>query len=117
MPHCLRALTKRQFDVCFLEERTEMKIYVGNLAYRTVSDGLRAAFEQFGVVTSAEVVIDRETNRSKGFGFVVMPNDDEARVAIENLDGAELDQRALRVNEARASEPRRNMRGNRNSYR
>lgn len=94
-------------------ERVEMKIYVGNLAYRTVDACLRAAFEQFGTVSSAEVVIDRETNRSKGFGFVVMPNDDEAKNAIENLDGAELDQRSLRVNEARASASRTGYRPNR----
>ena len=85
-----------------------MKIYVGNLAYRTTEDGLRAAFEQYGTVESAAVVKDRETNRSKGFGFVVMPNNDEAKAAIEALDSTELDQRSLRVNEARASEQPRN---------
>lgn len=83
-----------------------MKIYVGNLAYRTTEDGLRAAFEQYGTVNSAAIVLDRETNRSKGFGFVEMPNESEARAAIEGLDNAELDQRPLRVNEARAPEPR-----------
>ena len=64
-----------------------MKIYVGNLAFRTTEEGLRAAFEAFGTVDKADVVKDRETNRSKGFGFVLMPNDDEAKSAIEGLDG------------------------------
>jgi len=83
-----------------------MKIYVGNLAYRTVEDGLREAFEQFGAVDSVAIVKDRETGRSKGFGFVEMPNDDEARAAIEGLNDNEVDQRPLKVNEACASEPR-----------
>lgn len=82
-----------------------MKIYVGNLSYGTTEDGLRAAFEQFGAVESVAIVVDRETNRSKGFGFVVMPNDEEAKTAIEKLNDQELDRRALRVNEARASTP------------
>ncbi len=80
-----------------------MKIYVGNLSFKTTDEGLRAAFEQMGEVKSAEIVIDRETNRSKGFGFVVMPNDDEARKAIESLDNTELETRTIRVNEARAT--------------
>ncbi len=81
-----------------------MKIYVGNLSYSTDNDGLQAAFEQFGAVNSAEVIIDRNTNRSRGFGFVEMPNDDEAKAAIAGLDGKDLDGRAVKVNEAR---PRR----------
>ncbi len=88
-----------------------MKIYVGNLAFRTTEEGLRAAFEAFGTVDKADVVKDRETNRSKGFGFVLMPNDDEAKAAIEGLDGKELDQRTIRVNEARASSSRGGDRG------
>jgi RNA recognition motif-containing protein len=83
-----------------------MKIYVGNLSFKTVDAELRSAFEQYGTVSSAEVAVDRETNRSKGFGFVVMPNAEEARNAIDNLDGSELGQRSLRVNEARAAGPR-----------
>ncbi|MHB8896820.1 MAG: RNA recognition motif domain-containing protein [Candidatus Geothermincolia bacterium] len=81
-----------------------MKIYVGNLSYSTDNDGLRAAFEQFGEVSSAEVVFDRNTNRSRGFGFVEMPNDDEAKAAIDGLDSKDLDGRPVKVNEAR---PRR----------
>jgi RNA recognition motif-containing protein len=88
-----------------------MKIYVGNLAFRTTEEGLRAAFEAFGTVDRADIVKDRETDRSKGFGFVLMPNDDEAKAAIEGLDGKELDQRTIRVNEARASSPRGGDRG------
>ena len=81
-----------------------MKIYVGNLSYSTDNDGLRAAFEQFGAVNSAEVVIDRNTNRSRGFGFVEMANDDEAKAAIDGLNSKDLDGRPIKVNEAR---PRR----------
>lgn len=81
-----------------------MKIYVGNLSYTTDNDGLRAAFEQFGEVSSAEVIIDRNTSRSRGFGFVEMPNDDEAKAAVAGLDAKDLDGRAVKVNEAR---PRR----------
>ena len=88
-----------------------MDIYVGNLAYATDDEGLRAAFAAYGEVTSAHVVTDRMTNRSKGFGFVEMPNDDEANAAIAALNGAELDGRPLRVNESqpkpREDRPRR----------
>ncbi len=79
-----------------------MKIYIGNLSYSTTDEGLRAAFESYGAVESASVVVDRVTNRSKGFGFVVMPNDEEAQQAIEGLNEQELDRRTLRVNEARS---------------
>ena len=78
-----------------------MNIYVGNLSYQLSEDDLRGAFEEFGEVTSARIIFDRETNRSKGFGFVEMSEDDAARAAIEALDGTELGQRTLRVNEAR----------------
>lgn len=78
-----------------------MNIYVGNLSYGTNDAGLRAAFEAFGDVTSAQVIIDRETGRSRGFGFVEMPNDEQARAAIAALNGKELDGRTLNVNEAR----------------
>jgi RNA recognition motif-containing protein len=81
-----------------------VKIYVGNLSYTTDNDGLRAAFEQFGAVSSAEVVFDRNTNRSRGFGFVEMSNDDEAKAAIDGLNSKDLDGRPVKVNEAR---PRR----------
>ena len=88
-----------------------MDIYVGNLAYATDDESLRAAFAAYGEVTSARVVTDRMTNRSKGFGFVEMPNEDEANAAIAALNGAELDGRPLRVNESqpkpREDRPRR----------
>jgi len=71
------------------------------LSYNTIDSGLQAAFEAFGEVTSAQVVMDRETARSRGFGFVVMPSDEEARAAMEALNGSDLDGRALNVNEAR----------------
>lgn len=83
-----------------------MKIYVGNLAYRTTEDTLRSAFETYGAVNSVDVISDRATGRSKGFGFVEMPQDEEAKKAIENLDNTELDERTIKVNEARAREPR-----------
>lgn len=78
-----------------------MKIYVGNLSYNTDDDGLRQAFEQFGAVETAEVVFDRNTNRSRGFGFVEMPDEGEARAAIDGLNEKDLDGRPVRVNEAR----------------
>lgn len=81
-----------------------MNIYVGNLPFSTVAADLEEAFGQYGQVDSAAVISDRETGRSRGFGFVEMGNDDEARRAIEELDGADFGGRDLRVNEAR---PRR----------
>ncbi len=77
-----------------------MDIYVGNLAYATTDDGLRAAFAAYGEVTSARVVADRMTGRSKGFGFVEMPNAEEANAAIAALNGTELDGRTIRANES-----------------
>lgn len=87
-----------------------MNIYVGNLSYTTTDASLRQAFEQYGAVDSAKVVIDRATNRSRGFGFVEMPDDSEGRAAIDALNGSNLDGRNLRVNEARPREDRRPMR-------
>jgi RNA recognition motif-containing protein len=78
-----------------------LKIYVGNLSYSTSSEGLREVFEEFGSVDSAEVVMDRNTNRSRGFGFVEMSNGDEAQAAINALNGKDIDGRALNVSEAR----------------
>jgi|OM-RGC.v1.018849056 hypothetical protein len=80
-----------------------MNIFVAKLNYATTDDGLREAFEAFGEVTSAKVIMDRETGRSRGFGFVEMANDDEARNAIQDLDQSELDGREIAVKE---SEPR-----------
>lgn len=78
-----------------------MNIYVGNLSYDTSSDELRDAFAAHGEVASATVVSDKFTGRSRGFGFVEMPDEEEARAAIENLNGTDLHGRPLTVNEAR----------------
>tara|TARA_B100002052_G_scaffold198802_1_gene181419 strand:+ start:8644 stop:8919 length:276 start_codon:yes stop_codon:yes gene_type:complete len=81
-------------------------IYVGNLSWSSTDDDLRSAFEAFGEVTSAKVIMDRETGRSRGFGFVEMPNDNEAREAIDGMNQKDLQGRSLRVNEAREREER-----------
>ncbi|MBE7559196.1 RNA-binding protein [bacterium] len=78
-----------------------MKIYVGNLAYGTTEADLRQAFEAFGQVESATIITDRETGRSKGFGFVEMTEGAEATAAINALNGQDFQGRTLRVNEAR----------------
>jgi RNA recognition motif-containing protein len=78
-----------------------MKIYVGNLSYSSTEEDIRAAFQQFGTVDTAELVIDRSTGRSRGFAFVEMGNDDEARAAIAGLNEKDLDGRSLKVNEAK----------------
>jgi RNA recognition motif-containing protein len=78
-----------------------MNIYVGNLSYSVTSDELRKAFEQFGEVSSANVVTDKFTGQSKGFGFVEMPNKASGEAAIKQLDGTDLNGRNIRVNEAR----------------
>jgi len=83
-----------------------MNIYVGNLSFRTDDHELNDVFAEFGDVASAKVIMDRETDRSRGFGFVEMDNDDEAKAAIEALDGAEVSGRNLRVNEAKPRENR-----------
>lgn len=84
-----------------------MNIYVGNLSFNTSDNDLRAAFEQFGTVDSARVATDRESGRSRGFGFVEMSNDSEARKAIEGTNGRDLQGRTLNVNEARPREERK----------
>jgi RNA recognition motif-containing protein len=81
------------------------RLYVGNLKYTVTSQQLQELFEQYGAVSSAQVLSDRETGRSRGFGFVEMSNDDEATSAIENLDGQDFDGRRLTVNEARPRTP------------
>jgi RNA recognition motif-containing protein len=78
-----------------------MNIYVGNLNYRVREADLQQIMEDYGTVTSVKVIMDRETGKSKGFGFVEMPNDAEATKAIAELNGAEFDGRALVVKEAR----------------
>lgn len=82
------------------------KLYVGNLAYSVRDDSLQQAFGQFGTVTSAKVMMDRETGRSKGFGFVEMGSDAEAQAAINGMNGQALEGRAVVVNEARPCEDR-----------
>jgi RNA recognition motif-containing protein len=77
------------------------KLYVGNLAYGVTDSDLQQLFASHGTVQSAQVIMDRETNRSKGFGFVEMGSDQEAQAAIQALNGKEVDGRALTVNEAR----------------
>ncbi len=83
-----------------------MNVYVGNLAYSTSGDDLREAFGAFGEVTSANVISDRDSGRSKGFAFVEMSDDSSAREAIEKLNGTEMDGRTITVNEARPREDR-----------
>lgn len=77
------------------------KIYVGNLSYRTSEDGLQSAFSAFGTVSSVAIIRDRESDQSRGFGFVEMDDDQQAQAAIDGLNGTELDGRTLTVNEAR----------------
>mgnify|MGYP003572559816 CR=1 FL=1 len=76
-------------------------LYVGNLSYDTTEARLQEAFEAYGEVVSARIITDRETGRSRGFGFVEMPNDTEAQAAIEATNGADFMGRRLRVNESR----------------
>jgi RNA recognition motif-containing protein len=86
----------------------KMNIYVGNLSYTTTEDDLRQAFGNFGEVTSAALIKDKFTGKSRGFGFVEMPSQEEAMAAIQGMNGAELGGRVLTVNEARPrSEERR----------
>jgi hypothetical protein len=82
------------------------KLYVGNLAYSVRDDTLEQAFGQYGSVASAKVMMERDSGRSKGFGFVEMSSDAEALAAIEGLNGQSLEGRSLTVNEARPMEPR-----------
>ena len=93
-----------------------MKIYVGNMSYDTSEDDLRKAFEAHGQVDSVAVISDQYSGRSKGFGFVEMPNETEARAAMDSLNDSDLMGRTLKVNEARPrNEGQRG--GNRGGYR
>jgi RNA recognition motif-containing protein len=83
-----------------------MNIYVGNLSYGMSEDELREAFSAYGDVSSVKILMDRETGRSRGFGFVEMPNQSEGEAAVAQLNGKELGGRTLRVNEARPRERR-----------
>lgn len=83
-----------------------MNLFVGNLAWATTQADLEAAFGAYGEVSSAKIMTDRETGKSRGFAFVEMPNDSEARKAVEELNGKDLKGRAINVNEARPREER-----------
>src|SRR3954468_16267766 len=92
------------------------RLYVGNLSYSVTSEDLQELFEQYGVVRSAQVLSDRETGRSRGFGFVEMDDDAEAETAIEQLDGSEHGGRRLNVNEAKPRTPGGGGGGGRGGY-
>lgn len=82
------------------------KLYVGGLSYNTTEDALKSTFEAVGPVDSATIIVDKMTNRSKGFGFVEMSTEEDAKKAIDALNGKELDGRTITVNEARPMEAR-----------
>jgi len=82
------------------------KLYVGGLNYDTTEDGLKAAFEQAGAVATVNIIKDRDSGRSKGFGFVEFDSDEDADKAIKMFDGQEVDGRRVRVSEARPMQPR-----------
>ena len=90
-----------------------MNIYVGNLPHKTTDSELNDAFSEFGSVHSAKIINDRETGRSRGFGFVEMPNDSEGAAAVKELNGQEFGGRTLTVNEAR---PRTQGQGRRSGF-
>jgi len=90
-----------QFNVRHFVQERLVRIYVGNLSYQVTDEELRQAFEAFGEVSSANVIMDKFSGQSKGFGFVEMPSKSEAEAAISSLNGKELKGRALNVNEAR----------------
>lgn len=92
------------------------KLFVGSLAWGTTDDSLNEFFAQVGTVVSAKVITDRDSGRSKGFGFVEMSTDEEAAKAVAELNGKDLDGRAINVNEARPQEPRENRGGGGGSY-
>lgn len=87
------------------------KLYVGGLSYNTTDQALHTYFSEIGEVESATIITDRETGRSKGFGFVEMANDNDAQTAVEQLDGKEFDGRRITVNEARPQAPRQSRGG------
>jgi RNA recognition motif-containing protein len=98
-----------QFQVVVFSLRSLIlgkKLYVGNLTYGVKDSDLDALFAQFGTVQSAQIIVDRDTNRSKGFGFVEMGSEAEAQAAIDALNGRDYDGRNLTVNEAKPREPR-----------
>ena len=82
------------------------KLFVGGLSWDTTDDGLRQAFASFGEITEAKVITDRDTGRSRGFGFVTFAQDEEAKAAMAKMDGTTLDGKAIKVNEAQERSPR-----------
>ncbi|MBN1622443.1 MAG: RNA-binding protein [Endomicrobiales bacterium] len=93
-----------------------MNIYVGNLSWELTEDELRAAFEAYGQVSSASVIKDKFSGQPRGFGFVEMPNEEEAKAAIQSLNGKELRNRALTVNEARPRREKKHSHGSRDRF-
>ncbi len=87
-----------------------MNMYVSNLGYHVTGDDLKNLFEQFGTVSSAKIVTDRETGRSRGFGFVEMDSEEASQQAIEKLNGKDVEGRSLSVTQAREKAPRSNSR-------
>ena len=85
------------------------KVFVGGISWNTDDEGLRRAFERFGAVTEAKVITDRDTGRSRGFGFITFEDDEAASSAISEMDGQDLDGRTIKVNEAQ-DRPRSNFR-------
>jgi RNA recognition motif-containing protein len=92
-----------------------MNIYVSNLSFHTTEEGLKSLFEKFGAVSSAKIIKDKETNRSRGFAFVEMPSEAEGREAIQGLNNKEVEGRAMSVSVAREREDR-GSRGGSNSF-
>ncbi len=96
-----------------------MNIYVGNLPFETDDESLRSMFEKYGEVSSAKVIVDQYSGRSRGFAFVEMPNDEQGNAAIEEMNGNEVGGRTLKVSEARPRDdrpPRRGGGGGRDRY-
>jgi RNA recognition motif-containing protein len=89
------------------------KLFVGGLSWNTSEESLRKAFETFGTVTEAKTIVDRETGRSRGFGFVTFAEAEAADAAVAKMNGSQLDGRTIRVNEANEPEPRGERRGRR----
>ena len=90
------------------------KLFVGGLSWETTDDSLRKAFEPYGEITEAKVITDRDTGRSRGFGFVTFAQDEDAKTAISKMHGTSLDGRNITVNEAQEKSPREGGRGGRN---
>jgi len=89
------------------------KLFVGGLSWGTNDEGLRKAFESFGEITEAKVITERDSGRSRGFGFVTFVSDEDAKTAISAMNGTKLDDRDITVNEAQERSPRRDNRGGR----